>query len=235
MTSPHPAVTRYWAAETGCAAAELFREPLSVVPHGPLLADYDGIFALFREGAARVSLPRDRFEALQARLPDPPFTPDELAGCFTQAGFRVIGPAFIGYARECTPCPGAVRVLEEPDLPLAREFQAACSEEEWDHGGSEVGASPASGAFAGEALAALAGYEIWDGGIAHISVVTHPGYRGRGYGRQAVAHLAARALAAGLVPQYRTLEANTPSMRIAEALGFQCYACSVAVRLEGGA
>ena len=121
MKSPHPAVTRYWAAETGCTAEDLFREPVSVVPHGPRLADYDGVFALFREGAARVSLPADRFEALSARLPGPPITPEEFAGSFVRAGFRVIGPAFIGYARECPPCPGAVRALDGPDLPRVRD------------------------------------------------------------------------------------------------------------------
>lgn len=204
-----------------------------MVPHGPRLADYDGVFALFREGAARVSLPADRFEALSARLPGPPITPEEFAGSFVRAGFRVIGPAFIGYARECPPCPGAVRALDGPDLPRVRELQAACTEEEWDHGGSEAGIVPASGVFAGGILAALAGYEVWEGGIAHISVLTHPAHRGRGYGRQVVSHLAGRALAAGLIPQYRTLEANTPSMRVAEALGFRRYACSVAVRLGG--
>jgi predicted GNAT family acetyltransferase len=68
--------------------------------------------------------------------------------------------------------------------------------------------------------------------IAHIAVVTHPSHRGRGYGKAAVAHLAARAIAEGLLPQYRTLDSNQPSLRIAEALGFQRYATSVAVRLK---
>ena len=67
----------------------------------------------------------------------------------------------------------------------------------------------------------------------HTSVVTHPAFRGCGFGRSAVAHVAQRAIEAGLVAQYRTLQANTPSVRIAESLGFRQYAASVAVRLAG--
>jgi predicted GNAT family acetyltransferase len=93
---------------------------------------------------------------------------------------------------------------------------------------------PASGVYHGNELVALAGYEVWGEMIAHIAVVTHPAFRGRGFGRCAVAHVARAALAAGLIPQYRTLESNLASIRVAESLGFSlyAYATSVAVRLN---
>jgi predicted GNAT family acetyltransferase len=97
--------------------------------------------------------------------------------------------------------------------------------------GGLVGECPASGVFAGGDLVALAGYEVLGSTIAHISVITHPAFRGRGFGRSTVSHLARVALAAGLVPQYRTLESNRASIRVAESLGFVHYASSVAVRL----
>jgi predicted GNAT family acetyltransferase len=87
----------------------------------------------------------------------------------------------------------------------------------------------------GERVAALAGYEVWGSTIAHISVITHPDFRSRGFGRSAVAHLAGRAMAAGLLPQYRTLQSNRASIRVAEALGFHFYATSTAVRLNRNA
>ena len=212
--------TAYWASELSCPPAEMFADELRIMPHGPALADYHGIFALFREDRAMISMPPDR---MAERLPTEPAL---FAAAFSN--FRVIGPAFIGYAD--TMRPGAAEELNDP--VHARRLQAACDETAWDHGGSEVGAVPCSGVFADGELAALAGYEVWTGSIAHISIVTHPRFRGRGYGREAVAHLACRALEAGLVPQYRTLEANLPSMRIATALGFRHYASSVAVRWE---
>lgn len=228
-------VTAYWAAEMGLAPDALFAEPLQVVPHGPRLADYDGVFALFRNGAATISLPPERMEPLRSRLPDRPLSPEQLAELFGNERFRVIGPAYIGYAeRIVSPAPPAARILVKEDFPLVDELQRACAGDEWDHGGSEVETSPAAGAFEDGRLASLAGYEVWDESIAHISVVTHPSFRGRGLGRAVVARLAMAALEAGLVPQYRTLDANAASIRIAEALGFARYATSVAVRLNGG-
>lgn len=222
-------VESYWAEEMGLPAGRLFAGPLQIVTHGDRLADYHGIFALFREDETTVSFPPADLESLRPRLSGAPVSPQELAAAF--AGFTVIGPAYIGYAAQAPAAPDFVRSLDERDLPFSDVLRAACSEAEWDHGGSEIGSAPASGAFVGQDLVALAGYEVWEHGIAHISIVTHPGYRGHGYGRAAVAHLMGRALVAGLIPQYRTLDANTASIRIAESLGFERYATSVAVRL----
>lgn len=214
----------------------MFGEVLQVMPHGAALADYNGIFALFREGRAMVSLPAERFDELSRRLPAGPLQPGSWAAAFRGLGLRVIGPAFIGYAEMMPPgCGDAAREVRAEDSDAVARLQAACDPEEWDHGGSDPGEVPCSGVFTAEGeLAALAGYEVWSGVIAHISIVTHPEHRGCGHGREAVAHLAKRALAAGLSPQYRTLEANEASMRIARALGFHHYASSVAVRLGEG-
>ena len=42
----------YWAAHLGCSPAELFGEPFRIITHGGELIDYNGVFALFRDGAA---------------------------------------------------------------------------------------------------------------------------------------------------------------------------------------
>jgi predicted GNAT family acetyltransferase len=144
----------------------------------------------------------------------------------------VIGPAFIGYADSVAAAPQAARLLNADDTTAVAALRAACRELEWEHGGSEVGQHPAFGVFVDDQLAAFAGYEIWGGTIAHISVISHPGHRGRGFGSAAVAQLTAHALAAGLLPQYRTRDSNQPSMRIAERLGFKRYATSLAMRME---
>lgn len=220
----------YWSAELGLDPEELFRESLCVRPHGERLVDYHGIFALFREGKASISHPQDRANALRACLPEMLFSPDRFATGFP--GKVVIGPAYIGYAEtlssDTTP---AAHALDASHCAEAAALREACSESEWEHGGSAVGEVVASGVFVDGQLAALAGYEVWDGTIAHISVVSHPAHRGKGHGRAAVADIARRATEAGLLPQYRTLDENAPSIRIAESLGFVRYATSVAVRL----
>jgi GNAT superfamily N-acetyltransferase len=225
-------VAGYWAAHLGCATEALFSEPLHIVTHGTDLADYNGIFALFRNGAATISFPPDRVQALRGLLPPQPLTPVRFANAFSSSSFTVIGPAFIGYAEGVRPPSRPVCSLTKREASKAEALRAACLRTEWEHGGSDVNAQPSSGVFVGTELVALAGYEVWGGVIAHISIITHPAFRSRGFGRSAVAHLASVALAAGLVPQYRTLESNLPSIRIAESLGFVHYASSVAVRLN---
>jgi len=78
---------------------------------------------------------------------------------------------------------------------------------------------------------ALAGYECWEK-IAHISIVTAPEGRNRRFGGAAVSLAAKHALAADLVPQYRTLKGNEPSMRLAKRLGFEAYGVSTYVRIS---
>ncbi|HWB10699.1 MAG TPA: GNAT family N-acetyltransferase [Pirellulales bacterium] len=112
-----------------------------------------------------------------------------------------------------------------------RILQQSCDPIEWQHGGSSV-EQPCSGIFVGKQLVSIAGYEVWGGSIAHLSVITHPGYRRRGFGRAATAHVALHAIEAGLLPQYRTLESNVGSLRIAKSLGFRRYATSLAIRLN---
>jgi GNAT superfamily N-acetyltransferase len=224
--------THYWATHLGCAPESLFALPLNIVTHGPDLSDYNGIFAIFRDGTAMVSFPPERIDELRELLPTSPVAAERFAETFNRAGYTVIGPAYIGYAAAVLPPIHAVSSLTQSDAPAVRDLQAACPAIEWEHGGGAVGEHPSSGVFVGSQLVALAGYEIWGGKIAHISVVTHPTFRGRGFGRSAVAHLSNTALAAGLTPQYRTLESNRPSIRIAESLGFSLYATSVAVRLN---
>jgi GNAT superfamily N-acetyltransferase len=222
--------TGYWAAHLGCEASELFTESIRVVTHSRELSDYPGVFALFRGGAATVSVPSGGAESFRRLLPTQSTTPARFTEAFRLDKFTVIGPAYIGYAEAIRWPSHPARLLTRRDASAAAALRAACNDVEWDHGGSCVEEHPASGVFAGDQLIALAGYEVWGGILAHISVITHPAFRRHGFGRNAVAHLAAAALAAGLVPQYRTLESNQASLRIAETLGFHRYATSVAVR-----
>ena len=87
------------------------------------------------------------------------------------------------------------------------------------------------GCFAGDRLAAAGMLERWGDRLLHVGIVTHPGHRGRGYGKAVVSAMSAHGLAAGGVMQYRTLQANLPSVGIARALGFQRFALTLAVRL----
>ncbi|MEO5916484.1 MAG: GNAT family N-acetyltransferase [Luteolibacter sp.] len=222
----------YWASHFGCVADELFSGSFHLITHGGELIDYCGVFAIFRGGKVTVSIPPDQAESLRGILSDltNDCSPDSLASALEPVATRVIGPAYIGYASAVSGPSHPVRSLSSNDVTALMALEQSCDTTEWEHGGSPV-ENPCSGVFSGEKLVAVAGYEIWGGSIAHISIITHPDFRNQGFGRSAVAHLAVKVIQAGLLPQYRTLESNRSSIRIAESLGFQHYATSMAVRI----
>ena len=222
---------RYWAGHLNCPPDELFSRPLNVVTHGEELQGYSGALGLSRDGAATISVPPDREEELRELLGglEDGCAPEQFAAALAPVAAMVLGPAYLGYATEIRDDDSLARALSDDDAGAVERLREACGEEEWDHGGSSLEV-PCSGVFCDGQLVALAGYETWGGTIAHLYIVTHPGYRGLGFGKGAVAHIARRALADGLLAQYRTLDSNTPSIHIAEALGFQRYATSMAVR-----
>jgi RimJ/RimL family protein N-acetyltransferase len=232
------ALTRYWASFFGCPPGALDAPGARVLPHAELAA-YQGIYCFRRGDAALISVPpdeEDRWRELLAGLDMVALTDSAAMGGRVGArASRLIGPAALAYADAATlrslPVAGT-RLLSAADESAHTALQAACTVEEWEHGGSELGLLPLAGRFVRGELVALAGYELWGEQIAHIAVVTHPAHRAQGYGAEAVSLLAEMLVARGVVAQYRTLCANTPSMRIAAALGFVPYAETLAIRLH---
>jgi GNAT superfamily N-acetyltransferase len=239
-TATRATVDAYWAAFFGCRVARLRPARGAAVPHAEL-GDYAGVYAMTFGAAPVVSVPPLRLAAVRATVAgwgaDAVHAPARVAALLGDRAGAVVGPALVTYADGRTlrpPGGGAgVRALtasDPEDVAALAALRAACPGPDWEHGGGALGPEPAVGAFAGGALAALATYEVWGGRLAHLAVVAHPAYRGRGHAAGAVRALADRALARGLVPQYRTLEANTPAVRLGAAAGFVPYATSLAVR-----
>lgn len=238
-------VDGYWARFLG-VSRDALRPPVPrAVPHTPAdgdagLGGYAGMYAQSFGGAPLVSLPGtllERFGAAAAEAARGGLVDDERwGGVFGESVDCVVGPARIAYADARTfrpPVAGArVRPLEESDRPAVEALRRAVTPTEWEHGGSEPGETPLIGAFDGGALAAVAGYEVWGGRIAHLAIVTHPAHRRRRLGTAAVALAARTALDGGLIPQWRALAENTGSVALSRTLGFVPYAASLAVRLR---
>jgi GNAT superfamily N-acetyltransferase len=66
-------------------------------------------------------------------------------------------------------------------------------------------------------VVAACGWRLWPHGIAHLSVLTKPGHRREGLGRLVSAHAIARAVEAGLIPQWRARP--LASKELARSLG----------------
>ena len=230
----------WWARDFACSPDHLRPGATHVQVHAGELIGDDGIWILAVGTWPVVSLPPAVFPGLRERAQD--WSRETISTSETlEAGLgpfrptRIVGPAFIGYAtRECLAkdTKRQARQLVDADGAAATALRTYCDAEAWEHGGSEFGRVPSFGAFTEEGgLAALAGYETW-GRIAHISIVSRPDRQSQGHGAAAVLAAAEHALQAGLVPQYRTLKANKPSMRLAQRLGFQEYGVSVYVKVE---
>jgi GNAT superfamily N-acetyltransferase len=199
------AIEAYWAEDLGCSADALKKDELVITRQGGL-----GLFIFARRGTV-VSVPA------------------------TLESGRIIGPAFIGYADAQTFAPKGEpvgRLLHDADDAAVSELRAACDPTEWKHGGPAESATRI-GIFQDDELHGLASFERWGERIAHISVITHPAFRGHGLGKAAVAEATGVALERNLVAQYRTLVSNAPSMAIASGLGFRRYASTLAIRVTG--
>lgn len=76
-----------------------------------------------------------------------------------------------------------------------------------------------------------AGYDLWEGILAHMAVLTPPDERGRGYAQRITAVAVEEAMAAGLVPQWRARSDNTASQRTARRAGFAYAGTQTSVAL----
>jgi GNAT superfamily N-acetyltransferase len=232
------AVVAFWAAHLGCSEVQLAQPSTSVVRAGPDLASFRGATVVFRPPACVLAVPADWYEPVASRLGQRPpaqvFDIMLLRQVFEAGVDQVIGPAWLGYAdaTDFRPAPTTgTRLLTAQDLAQLQRLAAACGPVAWEHSGIDPARPPVFGCFDGEVLAAAGMLERWGDRLLHVGIVTHPGYRGRGYGKAVVSAMTAYGLATGGVLQYRTLQANLPSVGIAQTLGFQRFAQTLAVRL----
>jgi GNAT superfamily N-acetyltransferase len=234
-------VDRYWTSDLGCSRDDLYSRQTLIVPHSTSLSDYHGIFVFLHDELLLISVPRSLIDVIRRNAEgwsrSAALQEDRLRALVSYPIEKVIGPAFVGYTNRAnfrpTPAAGA-HVLGQQDITALEDLRSACSELEWEHGGSQLGDRPVVGKYSGDQLVAVSGYQLWDGEIAHIYVITHPQHRGKGYGKSVVSRITDEVLDQGLVPQYRTLEDNVSSMAIARSLGFERYATTVAMRLRPG-
>lgn len=231
-------VEHYWASTLGCTPHDLRGTATLVLPLSPD-DPYWGVFLFRRDDALVITVPAVLHERLKVSLQrmSPAEIDDDaaVAALVAHPIDRMVGPAYLGYADQGTfvQMDGeGTRLLGPRDVEQVARLRAACSTTDWEHGGSTLREQPLAGRFVENELVSLASYVVWDDSIAHISVITHPAHRRRGYGHTVVSAMSAEALRRGLIPQYRTLISNIPSVTIAAGLGFQQFATTLAVRLQ---
>jgi len=202
-----------------------------------VLSDDPGLFALKRNASCIISVPPARFAAVAAlcdgQAPEATFDPDVLQQIFASQHSTVVGPAWLGYA-DRTDLHGVddrgTLLLTRRDAAPLRVLQAACSAADWEHSGIDPAHDLLFGCFHGPLLVAAGTCLRSSDRVLDIGVVTHPAYRGQGYGLAVVSAMTAYGLACKHIMRYRTLQANLPSVRTARTLGYQEYGLTIAVK-----
>jgi hypothetical protein len=237
------AVDQYWASFLACPASTLRANRGLAVSHAGLGA-YQGIYAItIGVGSPIVSVPASLLDTARRIAPtwssESIRRPNDFMGILGDSAGQVVGPASISYCDPTTFRPprvsSDVRTLSVDnarDVAAVEDLRRACSTLDWESGGSVLQRDDSVGIFIRNRLVALAGFEIWGERLAHISVVTRASDRRQTFGSTVVGALASRLMSHGLIPQYRTLEANTASLRVGAKLGFVPYGTSMAIRFR---
>jgi GNAT superfamily N-acetyltransferase len=210
---------------------------VAVVPHDAL-SGWHGAFLFSHDPSCVISVPQTfvtRVQELTAGIaPADVFSVASAEAMFGEATERIIGPAWLGYADGLDFRPVLsthTRALSPDDLPALRRLAASCGEE-WEDSGITFESPLVFGRFAEGDLAAAGTVERSSRDILNVGIITHPDHRSKGYGKEVVSALTRYGVERGGIMQYRTLESNRPSLRIARALGYQPYGRTIAVRLK---
>src|SRR5262245_38434612 len=212
------------------------RPGVQVVAHHQL-ADYHGVWLFRHHASLCLSVPSDSVQTVQtavrAHTAESLFSETAIRALLGSRIERIIGPTYQGYVergqfRSASP---GVRALSGADQAALQQLADACEIDAWEHSGITFDEPHVFGCFVDDCLVAAARYRpAWEE-TAHIGVVTHPAYRGHGYGRAVVSAATANGLEAGFIVLYQTLLNNAPSVALATGLGYQPYATHLAMRL----
>jgi GNAT superfamily N-acetyltransferase len=188
-----------------------------------------------RGPVARISGVAGRSPAANEQTrPHDTLDPRRLTGVFGPAADRVVGPAWQGHvdADGFAPAdPRGARPLLAADRADLAALATACDPREWEAGTVDPDRPPVFGCVAGARLVAAGTLAPWRDRFWHVGIVTHPGYRGRGYGRAVVSAMTRYGLGHGWLLHYQTLLANAPPVAIARSLGYRQHAQTLAIRL----
>lgn len=229
---------KYWLDQLGCGPDDLEEGKVKVFSHGAL-AGYSGAIALKKNNSCIISAPQPLVSVLSKKVANMDcqsvFNPTSLEKLFEGSVERTIGPAWQGEVDTKTfiSCHGAdSRELAKDDWPDFEHFLRGCAVSDVDFSALESGRMPTVGVFIDEEIVAAASYNISEGIIAAIGILTHPAHRGNGYAKRAVSHITRIALDKNLGIQYQTLISNTHSVFLAKELGFTDFAETISVRLK---
>ncbi len=156
-----------------------------------------------------------------------------LLAAAAERGGRLLGAATLAFTDDYVPGPHLETAVVTDDPAAVRDLEASCPPDDV----TEVGLAGMPRALVTldelDRPTAGAGYEEWQGIVAHLGVLTPPPFRRQGLGLVAAGIAVNDALDAGLVPQWRARTENRASRRTAARLGFVEIGTQTTVLLPG--
>lgn len=226
-------IDSYWLGVFGTAGDES-REPVVTAHRCNELAGYPGVYCVLRHGQAFISAPSELVEpingfgATATTVINPTWWRHHLPTWQTFGpsvhAFTDLEPQFVQLAAD-------VKIQRAPIDDLA-DLQAAVPAAEWAESG-----------FAGRDIAkawrattgddttvAAANLTPFDGAPSDVGVLARPGFRGRGLAAFVAAAAVHHAVRHHRLARWRAHTTNTPSLRLADTLGFDRDCLQLAAR-----
>ena len=236
-------VDTYWSSFFGLTPQDMEDSGVRVLPHQEL-HDYAGAWVFRHNSLTIVSVPKELCGPVQKgveKFEGDLLSEDWVCKTFGARVEQVIGPAYDAYVDGARfhPAPSlGARRLSDSDVKALRQLSQACAEVEWEHSGialealGAVNEPPTFGCFHDGLLVAAAQYWPDKHRTARGGVITHPFYRGRGFGKAVRSATVADWVDQGGTMLYQTLLENQAAVAVARALGFEQYATHLAVRFK---
>jgi GNAT superfamily N-acetyltransferase len=230
----------FWAEGFfSCTIADFRSKQDILCPHF-YLKGYNGVFVMKIFGKHLISAPESKVSIFSQMINHGHdlYRPDLLQALLGESLDQCIGPSWIGY-----PCQGGsanypadyIRLLPKGDEKrhaLLESLRASCGPTEWSHCGIDEASEYVALLCSGDIALSAASYQKWCGKIAHIGIITHPKFRGRGHAQNVLHCITECVRQQGLIPQYRTLYANAPAIKTATNCGYNEYASHISIRLK---
>ncbi|MDR3085085.1 MAG: GNAT family N-acetyltransferase [Christensenellaceae bacterium] len=205
-------------------------QPYSALIDEELSPEYPLCFYEFLSGAKLCALAPGLEDAIAPILRKRPKSYDDLLHFAFEPGASSKKEEVLGYfgAKPASAEQRSLVKLSSRHLPAIAGLRRAVSPREWALGGVDLRDAFCYGVIEDSQLVCAVGAELY-GGLAEISVLTHPAHRGRQLAKQAVFELCCLIGQAGFVPLYRCEGDNEASIRTAQSLGL-----TPAFRMTGG-
>ncbi len=233
-------VNAHWAKFLGCDYSDLLVPNVKVLQHSKSLDGYNGIYA-FSNGISCIISASPKYvtvlgETVRNLRPDVVFDGEWLGQSINGNYTKIIGPAFQGYVENDSllqaPPSSVIEYKSEHHRTFLEEFRDSCSEIEWKHSSIDEEKRPILLQILNGKVVAAGSWRKGESGFLSVGIITHPDHRGNGHGKKVVNALTQRGLTSGATMHYQTLESNTPSVAIAQSLGYKRLGRTIAIRLS---